>query len=206
MRIFSKTSTPVLGPPWPPIYWITEFHSREIKRQKLKVDLSHSSVELYFHFSHKTLWPALGEFCFVLCCITLLSDYFSLNVFFGLIFIILSLLQGMMKCPCYSCTNMLSDSGPPHILQVKDRKILNIDGKLKFPISQRIKKIILYLFTAIRSLPGGSGYFTCKQNMKLDTTKLKSGGLHEKHVVATRNLGNHLSICWDASQNIIFDS
>ena len=36
--------------------------------------------------------------------------------------------------------------------------------------------------------------FTCKQTMKLDTTKLKSGGLHEKHVVATWNLGNHLSI------------
>jgi len=27
------------------------------------------------------------------------------------------------------------------------------------------------------------------------TNKLKSGGLHEKHVVATWNLGNHLSIC-----------
>jgi hypothetical protein len=31
--------------------------------------------------------------------------------------------------------------------------------------------------------------------MKLVTTKFKSGGLHEKHVVATWNLGNHLSIC-----------
>jgi len=30
--------------------------------------------------------------------------------------------------------------------------------------------------------------------MKLVTTKFKSGGLHEKHVVATWNLGNHLSI------------
>jgi len=55
--------------------------------------------------------------------------------------------------------------------------------------------IIIYLFTAIGLLPGGSGYFTCKQNMKLVTTKFKSGGLHEKHVVATWNLGNHLSIC-----------
>ena len=26
-------------------------------------------------------------------------------------------------------------------------------------------------------------------------TKFKSGGLHEKHVVATWNVGNHLSIC-----------
>ena len=55
--------------------------------------------------------------------------------------------------------------------------------------------IIIYLFTAIGLLPGGSGYFTCEQNMKLVTTKFKSGGLHEKHVVATWNLGNHLSIC-----------
>jgi len=38
--------------------------------------------------------------------------------------------------------------------------------------------------------PGGSGYFTCKQNMKLVTTEFKSGGLHEKHVVATWNVGN----------------
>ena len=38
---------------------------------------------------------------------------------------------------------------------------------------------------AIGLLPGGSGYFTCKQNMKLVTTKFKSGGLHEKHVVPT---------------------
>ena len=37
--------------------------------------------------------------------------------------------------------------------------------------------------------PGGSGYLTCKQNMKLVTTKFKSGGLHEKQVVATWNLG-----------------
>jgi len=39
-------------------------------------------------------------------------------------------------------------------------------------------------------------YFTCKQNMKLVTTKFKSGGLHEKHVVATWNFRNHLSICF----------
>ena len=48
---------------------------------------------------------------------------------------------------------------------------------------------------------GGSGYFTCKQNMKLVTTKFKSGGLHEKHVVATWNFGNHLSICLQAQGN-----
>ena len=55
--------------------------------------------------------------------------------------------------------------------------------------------MIIYLFTAIGFSPGGSGYFTCKQIMKLVTTKFKSGGLHEKHVVATWNLGNNLSIC-----------
>ena len=57
-----------------------------------------------------------------------------------------------------------------------------------------LKIIIIYL-TAIGLSPGGSGYFTCIQSMKLVTNKFKSGGLHEKHVVATWNLGNHLSIC-----------
>ena len=37
--------------------------------------------------------------------------------------------------------------------------------------------------------------------MKLVTTKFKSGGLHEKHVVATWNLGNHLSMCFQAQGN-----
>ena len=55
--------------------------------------------------------------------------------------------------------------------------------------------IIIYLCTAIGLLPGGSGYFTCTQNMKLVTTKFNSGGLHEKHVVATWNVGNRLSVC-----------
>jgi len=55
---------------------------------------------------------------------------------------------------------------------------------------------IIIIITAIGLLPGGSGYFICKQNMELVTTKFKSGGLHEKHVVATWNLGNHLSICF----------
>ena len=50
-------------------------------------------------------------------------------------------------------------------------------------------------------VPGGSGYFTCIQNMKLVITEFKSGGLHEKHVVATWNLGNHLSICFEAQGN-----
>jgi len=53
----------------------------------------------------------------------------------------------------------------------------------------------IYLFTAIGLSLGGSGYFTCIQNVKLVTNKFKSGGLHEKHVVATWNVGNRLSIC-----------
>jgi len=37
--------------------------------------------------------------------------------------------------------------------------------------------------------------------MELVITKFKSGGLHEKHVVATWNLGNHLNICFWAQRN-----
>jgi hypothetical protein len=48
------------------------------------------------------------------------------------------------------------------------------------------------LLTASGLSPGGSGYFTYKQ--QLVPTKFKTGGLHEKHVVATWNLGSHLSI------------
>jgi hypothetical protein len=48
---------------------------------------------------------------------------------------------------------------------------------------------IFYLLTANGLIPGGSGYFTCIQNVTFITTKFKSGGLHEKHVVALGNLG-----------------
>ena len=44
-------------------------------------------------------------------------------------------------------------------------------------------------------LPGCSGYFTRKQNLKLFTTTFKSGGLHEMHVEATWNVANRLTIC-----------
>ena len=54
----------------------------------------------------------------------------------------------------------------------------------------------VYLFTAIGLYPGGSGYVTCIQNMKLVTNKFNSGGLHEKHVVASWGLLNQLSICF----------
>ena len=56
-------------------------------------------------------------------------------------------------------------------------------------------ELLLLLFAAIGLSPGGSGYFTCIQNMKLVTNKFKSGGLHEKHVVETWSVGNHLRIC-----------
>jgi len=55
--------------------------------------------------------------------------------------------------------------------------------------------LLLLLLTEIGLSPGGGGYFTCIQNMKLVTNKFKSGGLREKHVVVTWNIGNHLSIC-----------
>ena len=56
--------------------------------------------------------------------------------------------------------------------------------------------MILLLLTAVGLSPGGSGYFTYIQNMKLVTIKLKSGGLHEKHAAAIWKLGNQLSICF----------
>ena len=58
-----------------------------------------------------------------------------------------------------------------------------------------MRLLLLLLLTAIGLSHSGSGYFTSIQNMKLVTDKFKSGGLHEKHVVATWNVGNRLSIC-----------
>jgi hypothetical protein len=60
---------------------------------------------------------------------------------------------------------------------------------------KKCNNVLIYLFTTIGLLPRGSGYFTCKQNMKLVTAKFKSGGLHEKRVVATWNVGNRLCVC-----------
>ena len=45
--------------------------------------------------------------------------------------------------------------------------------------------LLLLLLTVIGLSTGGSGYFTCIQSMKLVTNKLMSGGLYEKHAVAT---------------------
>ena len=47
----------------------------------------------------------------------------------------------------------------------------------------------------------GYRYFTCMQNMKFVTTIFKWGALYEKHVVATRDLGNHLCIWFYAQGN-----
>jgi len=58
--------------------------------------------------------------------------------------------------------------------------------------------LLLLLLTAIGLLPGGSGYFTYVQNMKLVTTNFKLGGLHEKHVVATES--------WEPSQRSLLDT
>jgi len=55
--------------------------------------------------------------------------------------------------------------------------------------------IIIIIINCNLVVTRGGSYFTCIQNMKLVTNKFKSGGLHEKHVVATWNLGNPLNIC-----------
>jgi hypothetical protein len=69
------------------------------------------------------------------------------------------------------------------------------DKNLCKDIFTYVAKLLLLLFTAVGLSPGGSSYFACIHNMKLVTNKFKSGGLHEKHGVASWNLGNHLSIC-----------
>jgi len=77
-----------------------------------------------------------------------------------------------------------------HTLQPRELRVLEQPCN-----TGKIYNNIIYLFTAIGLSPGGSGYFTCKQNMKLVTTRFKSRGLHEKHVMATWNVGNRLSVC-----------
>jgi len=43
----------------------------------------------------------------------------------------------------------------------------------KFDLMSQIIVLYIYLFTATGLLSGGSGYFTCKQNMKLFFLRLK---------------------------------
>ena len=100
---------------------------------------------------------------------------------------------------CESIVRDLVFSSKCFILFYFTSSMLNMFRKLIHPSSGACDFSIvffsIYLFTAIGLPPGGSDYFTCKQNMKLVTTRFKSGGLHEKHVVATWNVGNRLSIC-----------
>jgi len=69
-------------------------------------------------------------------------------------------------------------------------------------------EIVFLLFIVRRTQHSGAKLKQCKLlywhngmenpqfRMKLFATKFKSGGLHEKQVVATWNVGNHLSICF----------
>jgi hypothetical protein len=71
------------------------------------------------------------------------------------------------------------------------------------------KVLLLLLLTAIGLMPGGSGYFTCIQNMTLVTTKFKSGGLSEKLVVVETikthfMLSNFFSLETCAFYNVIW--
>jgi hypothetical protein len=60
--------------------------------------------------------------------------------------------------------------------------------------------LLLLLLTASGLIPGGSDYFTCRQNKTLVTTKFKPGGLHEKHVVALGKLGTTSAFAFRARE------
>jgi len=53
------------------------------------------------------------------------------------------------------------------IPRVKSEGVRGGWGELHGQLNVSYIYICIYLFTAIGLLPGGSGYFTCKQNMKL---------------------------------------
>ena len=93
----------------------------------------------------------------------------------------------------YDCFNRVCCVGNLYLLNERSK---NINVKFVIIIIMKISIIIINIISAIELSHGGCGYFTCIQNIKLVTNKFKSGGLHEKHVVATWNLGNHLSICF----------
>ena len=86
-------------------------------------------------------------------------------------------------CVSFFCADAKHTSGTLRLVSLSDVNAVNLII------------VIIYLFTEIGLSSGGSGYFTCIQNMKLVTTKFKSGGLHEKQAVATWNVGNRLSVC-----------
>ena len=74
--------------------------------------------------------------------------------------------------------------------------------------------IFIYLFTAIGLSPHGSGYFTCKRNMKLVTTKSKPSAkfmhssirMEQKIRALTRRHKRRLHISLIYSLNLIRDS
>ena len=65
-----------------------------------------------------------------------------------------------------------------------------------FAYSRGILLIIIIIINCNWVVTRWQCYFTCIQNANLVTNKFKSEGLHEKHVVAAWNLGNHLSIAY----------
>ena len=72
------------------------------------------------------------------------------------------------------------DTPPPHavpaICHVSEQTATIYATVVIIPLQLTITIIIKYLLTAIRLSPGGSGYFTCIQNMKLVTTEFKWEG------------------------------
>ena len=94
-------------------------------------------------------------------------------------------------------TATLCDLTNQHIVYLLECKMTPSQFSFSGKITIKNIIIIIIIITFINcNLVVGSGYFTCIQNMKLVTTEFKSGGLHEKHVVATWGLRNHLSICF----------
>ena len=69
------------------------------------------------------------------------------------------------------------------------------ESKLSCEYSMYITIIIIIIINCKWFFTRWQWLFYIIQNMKFVTNIFKSGGLHEKHVVATWNLGSNLSIC-----------
>jgi hypothetical protein len=64
-----------------------------------------------------------------------------------------------------------------------------------FSFQEELSEIIIIIFNCNLVVTRWQWLFYMYINMKKNVTrKFKSGGLHERHVVATWKLGNHLSI------------
>jgi hypothetical protein len=68
-------------------------------------------------------------------------------------------------------------------------------GMEEMPPLNIITKIIIIIVNCIWVVTRWLRLFYMFTNMKLFTNIFKPRGLHEKHVVATWNVGNRLSIC-----------